>query len=119
MKNIDNIVASYVSYWLKINKKSYSWLADELGVSKSLVQHMLSGARTFTSERILKVADILGISVEELIGENQKELEYTVQLRGKVSTLEGKSSLENVIFSCLKDDEIRYAKEILKKGIKG
>ncbi|QFT91168.1 Helix-turn-helix domain protein [Bacillus sp. THAF10] len=117
--NISSVVADYLRNWLKENDKSYSWLANELKVSKSLVQHLLSGARTFTSERILQVSDVLGISVEELLNEEKKKRGYSVQLRGKISTREGESALNNVIFSCLKDDEIYYANEIFKKGIKG
>lgn len=116
--NISSVVAKYVSNWLKQNNKSYNWLADELGVSKSLVQHMLNGTRNFTSERILKVAKVLGVSVDELIHEEQEAKGYTVQLRGKISTREGESALQNVIFACLKDDEIYYANEIFKKGLK-
>jgi predicted transcriptional regulator len=117
--NVSSIVAGHVSDWLKMNGKSYSWLANELGVSKSLVQHMLSGERVFTSERILQVSDVIRVSVEELIHEKEEARGYTVQLRGKVSTEEGESALENVVFSCLKDDEIYYANEIFKKRIKG
>lgn len=116
--NVSSIVASYVSNWLKQNDKSYQWLADELGVSKSLVQHMLNGSRTFTSERILQVASVLNVSIDELIQEKQTSNIYTVQLRGEISTREGDSALKNVIFSCLKDDEIYYAKEMFKKGLK-
>lgn len=116
--NVSSIVASYVSNWLKQNDKSYQWLADELGVSKSLVQHMLNGSRTFTSERILQVASVLNVSIDELIQEKQTSNMYTVQLRGEISTREGDSALKNVIFSCLKDDEIYYANEMFKKGLK-
>lgn len=116
--NVSSIVASYVSNWLKQNDKSYQWLADELGVSKSLVQHMLNGSRTFTSERILQVASVLNVSIDELIQEKQTSNIYTVQLRGEISTREGDSALKNVIFSCLKDDEIYYANEMFKKGLK-
>jgi transcriptional regulator with XRE-family HTH domain len=117
--NVSSIVAEYVSNWLKTNNKSYSWLANELGVSKSLVQHLLSGARTFTSDRILQVADVLGVSVEALLREGEEAGGYSVQLRGKISTREGESALNNVIFSCLKEDELYFANEIFKKGKKG
>lgn len=117
--NISSIVAIYVKDWLKVNEKSYNWLANELGVSKSLVQHLLSGARTFTSERILQVADVLGVSVEDLLKKKEEASGYSVQLRGKITTREGESALNNVIFSCLKDDEIYFANEIFKKGLKG
>lgn len=116
--NVSSVVADYVSSWLKQHKKSYQWLADELGVSKSLVQHMLNGTRMFTSERIFQVADVLSVSVNDLIHEKEEAKVYTVQLRGNVSTRSGESALQNVIFSCLKDDEIQYANEIFKTGLK-
>jgi len=117
--SVSSVVATYVSNWLKQNKLSYQWLADELKVSKSLVQHMVNGKRTFTSERIFQVADVLGVSVDELINNKQEAKEYTVQLRGKISTREGESALHNVIFSCFKEDEIYYANEVFSKGLKG
>lgn len=117
--SVSSVVAAYVSNWLKQHNKSYQWLADELGVSKSLVQHMLDGTRIFTTERIFQVANVLGVSVDELINDKKESAEYAVQLRGEISTREGESALQNVIFSCLKDDEIYYANEIIKKGIKG
>lgn len=116
--SVSSVVAAYVSNWLKQHGKSYQWLADELEVSKSLVQHMINGTRTFTSERIFQVASILGVSVDELINNKQEAKEYMVQLRGEISTREGESALQNVIFSCLKDDEIYYANEVFIKGIK-
>ncbi|WP_106496144.1 helix-turn-helix domain-containing protein [Lentibacillus sp. Marseille-P4043] len=117
--SVSSVVAVYVSNWLKQHKKSYQWLADELGVSKSLVQHMINGDRTFTSERIFQVSEVLDVSVDELIDKKSPSKEYTVQLRGKITTREGESALQNVIFSCFKDDEIYYANEIFNKGIKG
>lgn len=117
--SVSSVVASYVSNWLKQHQKSYQWLADELGVSKSLVQHMINGTRKFTSERIFQIANVIGVSVDELINGEQESKEYTVQLRGEISTRLGESALQNVIFSCLKDEEIYYANEIFQKGIKG
>lgn len=114
---VSSVVASYVGNWLKQHNKSYQWLADELDVSKSLVQHMINGTRTITSERIFQLSNVLDVPVNELINNQQESEEYVVQLRGEISTREGKSALQNVIFSCLKDDEIYYANEIFKKGI--
>jgi plasmid maintenance system antidote protein VapI len=108
-------VSVQVGNWLKKHNKSYQWLADELGVSKSFIQHMINGTRTFTSERIFQVSNILGVSVNELINNERESKEYNVQIRGEISTREGESALQNVIFSCLKDDEIYYANEIFKK----
>ncbi len=116
--SINRVVADYVTNWLKGNGKSYQWLADELGVSKSLVQHMVNGNRSFTSERIFQLSKIFDVSIDELIDEKQSTFGYAVHLRGEISTREGQSTLDHIIFSCLKDDELFYVEEVLKKGVK-
>lgn len=46
------------------------------------------------------------------------ERDYTVHINGKISTRQGESDLENVIFSCLKDDEILFANKWMKQKLK-
>lgn len=39
--------------------RRYDWLADQIGVHKSLVTHLLKGRRTVDLETATKIADIL------------------------------------------------------------
>ena len=45
------------------------WLARRMGVSDSLVRYWRTGARRITEQHIARVADALGVSVEELSGD--------------------------------------------------
>lgn len=44
----------------------WGWVAEQLGISPSLLSLMLSGQRRWTPERIEKLADVLGVTVGEL-----------------------------------------------------
>lgn len=40
-------------------------------------------------------------------------MNYTIHLNGELSNRKSESDIRNIIFSCLKDDEIRYANEFV------
>lgn len=47
-----------------------------------------------------------------------EERDYAVHINGKISTRQGESDLENVIFSCLKNDEILFENEWMQQQLK-
>lgn len=96
----NEIVIRKVKNWCEQHKISYQMLADDLGISKSLVGHMLSGERTLLPKRIEKLADLMGISVTELVRDESfqtGQLKY--QLRGATSNRRSKRELESLLFS--------------------
>lgn len=96
----NEIVIRKVKTWLEQHNISYQTLANKLGISKSLVGHMLSGERTLLPERIEKLADLMEISVTELVRDESFQtgpLKY--QLRGTASNRRSKRELEALLFS--------------------
>lgn len=95
----NEIVIQKVKTWLQENGKSHQWLADELGVSKALVGHMLSGKRTLHPKRIEEISNILGIPMKELVEDTSVQSErVTINLRGKTTNRRSKQEVEALLF---------------------
>lgn len=98
--NGNNIAIERVLEWLNENEKSYQWLADEIGVSKSLMGHILNGTRQFLPERIVQVAKAIGTTPAQLMEPRYtEEKPYTLQLRGKADSRVAKRHIENMLFA--------------------
>ncbi|UXJ69487.1 helix-turn-helix domain-containing protein [Lysinibacillus fusiformis] len=96
----NDIVISKVIKWLKAEDKSYQWLAEQIGVSKSLVGLMLKGERTLKSDHIEQFAKILGITTKELVqSDTIKEGRLTVSLLGELSNRHSKRELDSLLFA--------------------
>lgn len=98
--HVNQLAIQKVKDWMMDNNKSLQWLAEQIGVSKSLMGHILSGERQFLPNRMIQVANVMCITVEELLTpEKAKEKEYTVLLRGKVESRVAKRHLNNLLFA--------------------
>lgn len=95
----NEIVIHKVKAWLNKEDKSYQWLAEQLAVSKALVGHLLSGERTLQPRHIEQLAAVLGISVKELLAQEQQQGHLTVQLRGNTSNRRSKRELDALLFA--------------------
>ncbi|AXQ50872.1 helix-turn-helix domain-containing protein [Lysinibacillus fusiformis] len=96
----NDIVINKVIKWLEAEDKSYQWLAEQLGVSKSLVGCMLKGERTLKSERIEQFAKIMGITTKELVQSDAiREDQLTVHLLGELSNRRSKRELDSLLFA--------------------
>ncbi|KMY52539.1 DNA-binding protein [Bacillus sp. FJAT-27231] len=112
--NRNEMVINKVRTWLEENDKSYQWLANQIGVSKSLMGHILNGNRQFLPNRMIQVAEAMGITVEELITpEHKKEKPYTLQLRGKADSRITQDHLKNMMFAIEDYLRIQRANEFL------
>ena len=98
MRTNDTIVKN-VQNWLKENGKSQQWLAGELGVSRALVGHMLSGKRAILPKRIEALSKILDIPVKELIKDSSQSENLIVQLRGQTANRRSKQDLKSMLFA--------------------
>lgn len=97
----NSIVIEAIKKKMIENNKSYSWLANEIDVSKALIGHMLSGKRTMKSERLVSITNALGISLEDLLSKNNED--YTsaisVDMRGKLSSRKAKRLFDSSLFA--------------------
>lgn len=96
--NTNEAVVSKVKNWLASEHKSYQWMADQLSVSKALIGHLLSGERTLQPKHIEQFANVLGLSVQELV-KTEQQGPLTVQLRGNLSNRRSKRELDALLFA--------------------
>jgi len=115
MSRVNQIAIDKIRNWLDERNKSIQWLAGEIGISKSLMGHILTGERQFLPERMSQVAKVMGITVEELLTkENEEEIAYTISLRGKADSRAAKRHLNNMLFAIedtLRIEEMNNFKE--------
>lgn len=94
------IVANKVKVWLDAEEQSYQWLADELGISKGMVGHLLSGNRVLQPHHIELLAKLMKLPISELLqGEKKEEGLLTVYLRGSTSNRRSKRELDSLLFA--------------------
>ena len=75
---------------------SQSRLAEELDVSRQIVNKIVHGRKNVTLEEIILIAGILGISLEVLVeekNENEVEEDPMINFMGEVDTQEAKKGL--------------------------
>jgi transcriptional regulator with XRE-family HTH domain len=100
MNQVNKVIVQKVKTWLHDHNKSIQWLAEEIGVSKSLMGHILTGERQFLPERMAQVARVMGITVDDLlITPKTEENTYTLLLRGKAESRVAKRHLSNMLFA--------------------
>lgn len=98
--NTQEIVVKKVKAWLEAEGKSYQWLADELGLSKSMVGHLLAGTRVLQPHYIERIARLMNTQVADLLREESGEKGLlTVHLRGAISSRRSKRELDSLIFA--------------------
>ena len=84
--------------WLTDHAKSQAWLADQMGVAKSLISQIFSGHRKLQAEHLIKIAEITGLSIAELTAsETQEEAQPICSLRGKISNQAGERGLAQLL----------------------
>lgn len=49
-----------------------AWLAENVGISKVAVSNIITGKSSPSLDNILKIAEVLNVSITELIGEEKK-----------------------------------------------
>lgn len=94
----NEIVIHKVKDWLKKEGKSYQWLAEQLAVGKALVGQLLSGERTLQPRHIKQLSVVMGISVKELLAQEQQQSHLTVQIRRNMSNRFSKRKLDALLF---------------------
>lgn len=98
--NLNTVIANNIKLWLRDNQKSQQWLAQEIGVSKALVGHMLNESRVIQPQRIVDIANALGVSVNDLTtNASMREERMAVELRGTLSNRRSKMELERLKFA--------------------
>lgn len=96
----NQILIQNIKSWLEDHQKSHQWLAQEIGVSKAMIGHMLNESRVIQPQRIVDIANALEVSVKDLTSDaSMKEERMTVELRGTLSNRRSKMELERLKFA--------------------
>lgn len=96
MVDMNMVVARNISEQLKKNNKKQIELADAIGVSKTTMSKMLSGARMVSVPELSKIATYFNMSMDELV-KTQKDLSQPNVIRafmGKVDSDAARQAIE-------------------------
>ncbi|MFW6029250.1 MAG: helix-turn-helix domain-containing protein [Halanaerobiales bacterium] len=96
MTSFNSLVGNRIQERLDEIGWSQSRLAGELGVSRQIVNKIIHDRKNITLEEIKLIADILGISLEDLIqekDENEVEEDPLIAFMGEVDSQEAKDGL--------------------------
>jgi len=96
MTSFNSIVGNRIQERLDEIGWSQSRLAEELDVSRQIVNKIIHGRKNITLEEIKLIADKLGISLEDLVQkkvEDEVEEDPMIAFMGEVDTQEAKDGL--------------------------
>ena len=96
MSSLNSIVGKRIQECLDEIGWSQSRLAEELGVSRQIVNKIIHGRKNVTLEEIKIIADILEISLEDLVqkkNEDETEEDPMIAFMGEVDSEEAKDGL--------------------------
>ena len=96
MTSFNSIVGKRIQDCLDEIGWSQSRLAEELNVSRQVVNKIIHGRKNINLEEIKLIADILGISLKTLVqdkNENEIEGDPIIAFMGEVDTQEAKDGL--------------------------
>ncbi|RGS33676.1 helix-turn-helix domain-containing protein [Bacteroides cellulosilyticus] len=65
-----------------------AWLANKVGISKVAVSNIVTGKSSPSLDNIIKIADVLNVSIAELIGEEKNDNTITCPHCGKKIKIE-------------------------------
>ncbi|WEA41697.1 helix-turn-helix domain-containing protein (plasmid) [Lysinibacillus sp. fkY74-1] len=113
----DEVVIRKVQKWLEAEGKSYKWLSEQLGISKSLVGFILKGERPLKPERIAQLAKLINTTTKELLQpEIVKKDTLTVNLRGELTNRRSHRELDSLLFAI--NDYIGLKEQVKQCGQK-
>ena len=70
-----------------------AWLANKVGISKVAVSNIVTGKSSPSLDNIIKIADVLNVSIAELIGEEKNDNTITCPHCGKRIKIEKGESI--------------------------
>lgn len=96
--NTNEKVIQSINDWLQDNGQTKKWLAEEMGVDRTLVSKLLSGDRPITPKRMSQIAEIIGLDLVPLLKEiNKGNSELTYSLRGNFSNRKSQSEFNQML----------------------
>ncbi|MDD6069187.1 MAG: helix-turn-helix transcriptional regulator [Clostridiales bacterium] len=95
MIDMNMVIANNILNYLKKQNRKQTDMADGIGTTKQTVNKMLNGSRMINAIELKKIADFLGVKMEELtqIPENLQEENVVHAFMGKVASQQAKDAL--------------------------
>ncbi|MDQ0413021.1 helix-turn-helix domain-containing protein [Mesobacillus stamsii] len=109
------IVVERIKSWMKENSFNQQDVAIKMGISDSLVGAMLRGERRIPPARIQLFAEMMKISVRELVERPATDTETVVKLRGKATSRKSRSAIRDIVAMCEHYVELKGLLETNKK----
>lgn len=115
MIDMNVIIAKNIMQVLKRQNKKQIELADFIGTNKQTVNKMLNGSRVINAIELKKIADFLGIKMEELtkIPKLPVERDTIHAFMGKVDTEQAREALKT---ADMLSDMILFHKKVRTNG---
>lgn len=115
MIDMNVIIAKNIMQVLKRQNKKQIELADFIGTNKQTVNKMLNGSRVINAFELKKIADFLGIKMEELtkIPKLPVERDTIHAFMGKVDTEQAREALKT---ADMLSDMILFHKKVRTNG---
>ena len=95
MKTLKSNIARNLTTLRQLNKYSQEDVAEQIGVSRQAVAKWESGLSVPDADLLVKLADILEVSVAELLGGNIPDCEDTNELAEQLSRINEQLAIKN------------------------
>ncbi len=95
MIDMNRIISNNIIDYLKKQNKKQTDMADGIGTTKQTVNKMLNGSRMINAVELRKIADFLGVKMDELtrIPDGFQEESVVHVFMGKVTSRQAKEAL--------------------------
>lgn len=95
MIDLNRIISNNITNCLKMQNKKQTDLADGIGTTKQTVNKMLNGSRMINAVELRKIADFLGVKMDELtrMPDDLQEENVVHVFMGKVTSGQAKEAL--------------------------
>lgn len=96
----NKVVVENIKKWLKENKSSQIWLAEQINVSPSMLSQMLSGERKIQTKHLLSISKATGMTPNHLAEDENKQVfnEPKYVLRGGFSSKKSAREFDKLLW---------------------
>ncbi|MEQ6389299.1 helix-turn-helix transcriptional regulator [Bacillaceae bacterium S4-13-58] len=98
MTTIFERIGEKISTWINDRGYTQKYLSDKLNVSPQVMSKIINGKKSINIIEIRQIADIMGISVDELIGDTSRSRTIEDPIMFMIGNLNNEKSKEKLRF---------------------
>lgn len=92
------LTLSSIKSWLKKNKKTQDWLAEQINMSPSLLSQVMNQNRKLQTKYLIAISKVIQIPLQELVGERKDDSKQPqIVLRGSLSNEKSKKQINQLL----------------------